>query len=374
MGADLASGDGGGLLSWRDDDHAAALRLERAPRGLEERGLACAGGSDHGDEPVGAGDTGGGGCLSVVERGAVELGVDGGGEVFVGQRGAGAMKGVEEVAEVGLGPGGGGGHELLDVPGHRGLLVVGQEGDDAGAGQGALGHVFDELVEDGAVGHDPGLRDGAADTGLDVVPGEAATAPVGAGVRIADGRVREDVTVSGGHGDRVGVGRAGGRVVGRGQGVAGAERGGVDGRDLGADGVRPLGLVDLAGLVGAAVCPCPPVDHVEHALVRLAARVLLAPLGQACGAVRFDLVRPARQWPDKVLQFGDLAVLGQGVALGRESGHPLGVGAGGQVAFAVDDVLELHGHAGVDVRPAAIGTLDLDVQPEVAVLVGVEGP
>ncbi|MDR7185485.1 hypothetical protein J2X85_002519 [Microbacterium trichothecenolyticum] len=56
----------------------------------------------------------------------------------------------------------------------------------------------------------------------------------------------------------------------------------------------------------------------------------------------------------------------------RERPHPSRVGACGQFAFRVDDGVELHCDAGVDVRPLAVLAEHLDVQPEMPVDVRVE--
>jgi hypothetical protein len=75
-----------------------------------------------------------------------------------------------------------------------------------------------------------------------------------------------------------------------------------------------------------------------------------------------------------VLQLGDLAVLVESEPFRGESVNPGGVGAGGEVAFGVDHVLETQRDPGIDVGPLAVYALDFDVQPEVAVLVRVQGP
>ena len=72
-------------------------------------------------------------------------------------------------------------------------------------------------------------------------------------------------------------------------------------------------------------------------------------------------------------ELGDLALAVECVSVSGEGGDPCGVGAGGEFTFGVDDGVQPHRDTGVEVRPFAIRTEHLDVQPQVAVDVRVEG-
>lgn len=96
------------------------------------------------------------------------------------------------------------------------------------------------------------------------------------------------------------------------------------------------------------------------------------PLRDQARSVPLDLARPARERTHGSGEFGDLAGVIQSVPVARKCGDPRGVCARGELAFGVDDGMQLHRDARVEVRPLAVRTEHLDVQPEVAVDVRVE--
>ena len=73
------------------------------------------------------------------------------------------------------------------------------------------------------------------------------------------------------------------------------------------------------------------------------------PLRDQSRAVGLDLRRPTRDGADGAGEFGDLASVVERVAVPGERGDPGGIGAGGELALGVDDGVQLHPDARVDV-------------------------
>lgn len=96
------------------------------------------------------------------------------------------------------------------------------------------------------------------------------------------------------------------------------------------------------------------------------------PLRDQARAICLDLCRPTRDGSDGAGEFGDLSGVVECVTVSGERGDPAGIGAGGQLALGVDDGVQFHRDAGVEVRPLAVRAEHLDVQPQMTVDVRVE--
>lgn len=96
------------------------------------------------------------------------------------------------------------------------------------------------------------------------------------------------------------------------------------------------------------------------------------PLRDETRAVGLDLRRPTRERADSAGEFGDLPRAVECVPVACERGDPCRVGAGGEFTLGVHDGVQLHGDTRIDVRPLAIRTEHLDVQPQVPMDVRVE--
>ena len=145
--ADLARCNRSRLARGRDDEHASALRAQRAKDDPQHGRLACTGRPGDGDQAVASGDRGCGDELRRVQLAALPTGLL---SQFGGEEGAsGRCDSVEPVREEDLRPHRFGRHEDLDVRGG-----VGPASEVDRLAQRSCGDVVDHLIEVGTRGDD----------------------------------------------------------------------------------------------------------------------------------------------------------------------------------------------------------------------------
>jgi hypothetical protein len=204
--------------------------------------------------------------------------------------------------------------------------------------RGAHCNLDDHVVEMVALRNDARPRQCTYCAGADVKGAEPPATRCGPFVRIDDRRSSEHIQVEG-----VQVCRNDCNRCTRG------DQARTDRRDLVADARLPRHLLQICRLVRSRYRPRKPVDLMQHLNARRRAPVRRRPLRDQARSVSLALARPARERTHGAGEFGDLAPVVESLPVACERGDPPRIRAGGELTLGVDDGMQLHCDARVEV-------------------------